>query len=148
MLASTSEIDLKTALCLQIVGIERNLVLLLFGAGLYEQRVTKIVIVQMKGDFIIPVAVGPYRLADCHPRVFDQYLKLSARLPLLVAHKPFNGKPVIGFMCGKEDGRKRQTDHAQDRKDPPAGAAADILPASKFPQRTFCPAFCSRPIAV
>ena len=113
-----------------------------------EKRVAEIVIVQMKGDFIIAVTVGPYRLTDRHPRIFDQHLELSARLPILVAHKPFNGEPVIGFVCGEEDGRKRQADHAPDRKDPPAGAAADILPAPKFPQLTFCPAFCSRPIAV
>lgn len=103
LFASTSKINLKTALRLQIVGIERDFVLLLFGAGLDKKRIAEIIIMQMKGDFIVPVAVGPYRLTDRHPRIFDQYFKLGIGLPVFITHKPFNGKPMVGFMCGKND---------------------------------------------
>ena len=91
------------AFALQVLWIELDRIPLLLGAGLHEKRITEIIVMQMKGDFVIPVAVGPYRLTDRHPCIFDQHLDLGTRLSILITHKPFNGEPMIGFMCGEED---------------------------------------------
>ncbi len=103
LLASAAEIRLEAAFAFQVIWIELDRIPLLLGAGLHEKRITEIIVMQMKGDFVIPVTVGPYCLTDRHPRIFDQHLDLGTRLSILITHKPFNGEPMIGFMCGEEN---------------------------------------------
>src|SRR5262245_15094598 len=54
---AASEMDLDFAFGLQILWIELNFVILLLSLCLYEQRISKILVMQMKGRFVVPVSV-------------------------------------------------------------------------------------------
>lgn len=73
---------------------------LLLRAGLDEQRIADIVIVQMKGDFVVPVIVGRNGLPDCDPRIFYEDVDLGARPPILVTDKTFNREPMVRGVVG------------------------------------------------
>ncbi len=87
---------------LQILGIELNFELFLLGTGLDKQRVAEIIVVQVKCNFIVPIAIGLNRLSDSDPGILDQHLNLRTRLAILIAHEPFDRETMVGFMRGEQ----------------------------------------------
>ena len=89
-------------LSLEVLGIKLNFELFLLGTGLNKQRVAEVIVVQMKRNFIVAIAIGLNRLSDSDPSILDQHLNLRTRLAILITYEPFDRETVIGFMCGKQ----------------------------------------------
>lgn len=108
MYTSRPKIDLDLSLTLKILWIELNLDVLLFAPGLYEKRITKIVVMQVKRCPIISVFTRRDRLSVRDSCILNQNLDIRTRLSVCPAHKAFNRKPVIRFMRRIENGRLNQ----------------------------------------
>jgi hypothetical protein len=79
-----------------------NFELFLLRAGLDQQRVAEIIIVQMKRNFVVAIAVSLNRLSNRNPGILNQHLNLRTPLAIPCTYEPFDREPVIGFMCGKQ----------------------------------------------
>lgn len=110
MYTAGSEVDLDPSLCLQVLRVKRNFLLLLLPSGFNQQRIAKIVVMKMKRRFIVSVSIGLDDLPVGDPGILDQDVYIRAPLPICPAHKPFDRKPMVGFMRRSDD-RRETSDH-------------------------------------
>ncbi len=131
MHTSRPKIDLNFSFALKILRIKLNLEILLLSLGLYEKRITKIVIMQVKRRPIVPILTRRNSLPVRYSRVLNQDLDVCAWLPVGPAHKAFDRKPVVRFMRRIENGRLNQegtdTDYCGSNTPPRAGLP-DLFP--------------------
>ena len=121
MLTAASEIDLYLPLSFKIVGVELHFSILLIAANRNQQGVSHIIIVQMKGYLIVSILIRRDSLANRDSRVLDQDLDVRDRLSILPAYKALSGEPMIGFVCGKKESRKRENpSNERTDTDPPS----------------------------
>lgn len=66
-----SKIDLYLSLSLEVFWIELDLVVLLLPSGLHKERIAKIVVMQVKRCFIVPISIGRHRLTIGDSRILD-----------------------------------------------------------------------------
>ena len=113
--AAGPKIDLNDSLSFQILRVERDFLLLLLPVGFDQQRIAKVVVMEMERGFEISVSVGLDDLPVRNLCVLDEDIYIRAAFPIRSADKPFNRKPVIGFMRRKHDRRETaQNGNGQD----------------------------------
>ena len=114
--ASGSEIDLDASFRFEIFRIKRHLLLLLLSTSLHIERVAEIIVMQMKGRFVVPVPIGRDGLTVGDSRVLYQHVDIGAALAIHPADKPLHGKSMVRLMRGMEnDGKEKQGVHTDDR---------------------------------
>src|SRR5919112_1510337 len=99
--AAGSKVYLNFALGLQVFGIKRDFVILLFALGLNQERIVEILIVQVKGGLVEPSSIRLDDLPIGNLGVFHEDVDIGHALTVSAAHEPFDGEPMIGFMRGR-----------------------------------------------
>lgn len=90
--------DLNFAFRLQVLGIKLNFLLLLLSVRLDEERITKIVIVQVKGSLVIPVSIGLYDLTVGNLGILHHDIGVSTSLSIRTTDKTFDSEPMVGLV--------------------------------------------------
>ena len=96
-----SKMNLNFSFRLQVFGIELDLVILLFSLCLNQERITEILVMQMKRRLVVPVSVGLDDLPVGDFGIFNKDVGIGDCLAIRPAHKSFDGEPMIGFMRGR-----------------------------------------------
>jgi hypothetical protein len=80
----------------------------LLPSGFNQQRIAYIVIVQMEGDFIVPIVIRRDGLTDRNSRIFNQNLGLRTGTAVFATHKSFDREPMVCGVARKQDRRYEQ----------------------------------------
>ena len=103
MYTAGAKVDLDFSLRLQILRVKRNLLLLLLTPGLNQQRIAKIIVMEMKRRLVVPISIGLHDLAVGDSRILHEHVYICTALPIRPAHKAFDRKSVISFMRCRND---------------------------------------------
>ena len=110
MYTAGSKIDLDSSFCLQVFRVKRNFLLLLLPPGFNQQRIAKIIVMKMKRRLVVSVSIGLDDLPVGDLRILDEHVYIRASFSICSADKPFDRKPMVGFMrCGND--RWKTTNH-------------------------------------
>src|SRR5205823_2915348 len=101
-----SKIHLNDSFCLEILGVKRDLPLLLLPIRFNEKRIAKIIVVKMKCRLVIPVVIGLDDLPIGNFRILDKYVYIRTALTICSAYYPFDCKPMVGFVRRRNNRRK------------------------------------------
>ena len=129
----STEINRRLALPPYILGVKRGRYSLLLIFGSYENRITLILVMKMKRDFIMSPAIRISHLPDGHSCIFDHHFDIRNRPPVALADKPFDDESMIHLMLG--DRYRRHQDRP--RHNPDARIPKDSCPNSAV----FSPAY-------
>ena len=103
MYAAGPKIDLNYSLCLVILRVKQDFLLLLLPVGFNQQRIAKIIVMKMKRRLVVSVSIGLDDLPVRDPCILDEHVNIRALLPISPAYNPFDRKPMVGFMCRRND---------------------------------------------
>lgn len=112
MRTATTEIDLDLPFRFQVLGVKHYFELLLFPPRLNEQRITKIVIVEMERRFVVPISVSLDDLPIRNLGIFHQDISVRDPTPIRSTDKPFDRESMVRFMCGPHPRRGRRKQHS------------------------------------
>ena len=98
-----AKINLEFSLRLQVFRIKLDLMILLLSFRFYKQWIAQIVVMQMKGRFIVPIPIGLHDLTVGDLGIFHQDVDIPAALPIGLADKPFDREPMIGFVRRRDN---------------------------------------------
>lgn len=110
------EIYLNLAFRLKILRVEPNFLLLPFVSGFNQQRIAKIIVMEVKRRFIVPVSIRLDDLPVGYSRILDEYVDIRRPFSIGPADKPFNRKPMVRFMRRQHD--RREATHQGNSQDP------------------------------
>lgn len=72
--------------------------ILLLPADFHQQRVAHVIVMQVKGNLVVPVTIGLDCLPVGDPGVLHQDVNPGSPLPIGATYEPFNGEAVIGCV--------------------------------------------------
>ena len=96
------EIHLDLAFRLKILRVKPNFLLLLF-SGFNQQRIAKIIVMEVKRRFIVPVSIRLDDLPVRDSRILDEHVYVRTRCPISPADEAFDRKPMVRFMRRSRD---------------------------------------------
>jgi hypothetical protein len=98
MYTAGSEIDLNDSLCFQVFRVKRDFLLLLFSIGFNQKRIAEIIVMKVKCRLVVSVSIGLDDLSVRDPCIFDEHIYIYAAVSICSTDKPFDCKPMVGFM--------------------------------------------------
>ena len=113
-----SKMNLNFALRLQILWIKLDFVVLLFSVGLDKERITEIVVMEVKGRLVISISIRLDDLPVGDLGVLNKDVRIRHPLAIGPTHKPFYREPMIGFMGGRTRRRENGTQTQRKEDDP------------------------------
>lgn len=110
------EINLDLAFRLEILWVKPNFLLLLLFPGFNQQRIAKIIVMEVKRRFIVPVSIRLDDLPVGDSRILDEHVDIRRPSSLGPTDEPFDCKPMVRFMRRKHD--RREATHHDNGQDP------------------------------
>lgn len=104
------EINLDLAFRLEILRVKPNFLLLLLPPGFNQQRIAKIIVMEMKRRFIVPLSIRLDDLPVGDSRILDEHVDIRGPRSIGPADEPFDRKPMVRFVRRRND-RRKSTHH-------------------------------------